>query len=97
MTVNSLNINKTKKGACAKVNRKLTVKINLIYPRYQKRRKRIILRSTESCYCLISIGAKQGKKKQFNALFFVVFCCFHIIRFNLFLTSLSLFYFLLCC
>ena len=41
MTVNSLNINKTKKGACAKVNRKLTVKINLIYPRYQKRRKRI--------------------------------------------------------
>ena len=76
MTVNSLNINKTKKGACAKVNRKLTVKINLIYPRYQKRRKRIILRSTESCYCLISIGAKQGEKSSLMrcfVLFFVVF------------------------
>ena len=49
MTVNSLNINKSQKGACVKVNRKLTsVEIILIYPRYQKRRKRIKLRSTES-------------------------------------------------
>lgn len=73
MTVNSLNINKTQKGACAKVNRKLTVKINLIYPRYQKRRKRIILRSTESLLSDFYWTQTRGKK-QFNALFCFVFC-----------------------